>query len=178
MLTTPSPFKTALSQSRGFGWVAGQMLLLATLLVIAPGKRGWQPRASITALGAAALFYSVYAGLMGIRHLGRNLTPLPVPRSGGDLVTNGIYARIRHPLYAGMMAFSVGWALLWRSRQALGVTGALIALLHTKAQYEERLLRARFPGYESYAARVPMIPRLTGAFTPAVLGVRRQFTFY
>ena len=37
-------------------------------------------------------------GLDGVRSVRRNLTPLPAPRDDGELVTRGIFARVRHPL--------------------------------------------------------------------------------
>ena len=83
------------------------------------------------------------------------LTPLPAPREDGELVTSGIFARVRHPLYASVMAMGFGWALLWGSRIALAPATFLALYIHAKARREERLLRARFPAYPAYAAGVP-----------------------
>jgi protein-S-isoprenylcysteine O-methyltransferase Ste14 len=107
------------------------------------------------ASGALLLVYAGWMGIGGLRSLGRNLTPLPAPREDGKLIMTGIYARVRHPLYASMMSLGFGWALIWGSRIGFGSAAALAVLLHAKAMHEERLLRARFPGYRSYAARVP-----------------------
>jgi protein-S-isoprenylcysteine O-methyltransferase Ste14 len=57
------------------------------------------------------LGYAAWMGLGGVRSLGGNLTPLPAPREGGELVATGIFARVRHPLYASVMAMGFGWAL-------------------------------------------------------------------
>ena len=46
---------------------------------------------------------------------------------------------------------------LARTRRALLALVALSVLLHVKADFEERLLRERFPDYAAYAARVSRI---------------------
>ena len=139
----------------GAAWVFAQMLLLAALAIIAPWMRGQWPPALSFGLGAALMIYAAWTGLSGVRHLGRNRTPLPEPRAGGELVTTGIYARLRHPLNASMMAMGCGWALLWSSPAGLALALALTLFLHVKTRLEEKLLRARFAGYADYARRVP-----------------------
>jgi len=143
------------SRPRGAAWVFGQMLLLAALAIIAPWRRGHWPPALSFGLGAVLMLYAAWTGLSGVRHLGRNRTPLPEPRAGGELVTTGIYARLRHPLNASMMAMGCGWALLWSSPAGLALALALTLFLHAKTRLEEKLLCARFAGYADYARRVP-----------------------
>ena len=155
-----NPMNAETSSPRGFGWVIGQMLLLGTVAVVAPRYRSSKPPA-LALVGAAVLLgYAAWTGLGGVRSLGRNLTALPAPRADGALVTTGIFARVRHPLYASVMAIGFGWALLWGSPRVLGPATALALYLHAKAFHEERLLCARFPDYPDYAARVPRyLPR-------------------
>lgn len=149
-------------RSSGVGWVVVQMLLLAALAVVAPLWRGHWPLVLSMGLGIVSLCYAAWTGLRGVRGLGRNLTPLPVPRAGGELITTGIYARLRHPLYAAVMAMGLGWACLWSSGPALGIALLLILFLHAKTLHEERLLRAKFADYNRYAASVPRyFPRLS-----------------
>ena len=144
----------------GTAWVFGQMLLLAALAIIAPWRRGLWPSALSFGLGAVFLLYAAWTGLSGVRHLGRNRTPLPEPRAGGELVTTGIYAHLRHPLNASMMALGFGWALLWSSSAGLALALALTLFLHAKTRLEEHFLRTRFAGYADYARRVPRyLPR-------------------
>ena len=61
---------------------------------------------------------------------------------------------MRHPIYAGLIALSFGWANLWGSGR--GVVLALIqaVLLDIKARREERWLREKFPDYDEYAMKV------------------------
>lgn len=140
---------------RGTRWVVVQMGLLAALALVAPSTRGHWP-AWLSLLPAVILLaYSSWTGLAGVRGLGRNLTPMPAPKAGGSLVTTGIYARLRHPLYASLMALGVGWALAWSSVPGLALAGALCLFLHAKARHEESRLCQAFPEYPEYMARVP-----------------------
>ncbi|CAN0399397.1 unnamed protein product, partial [Ectocarpus sp. 13 AM-2016] len=44
----------------------------------------------------------------GALQLGRNFSPWPEPAEGGVLNTTGVYSLCRHPMYAGLVAFSLG----------------------------------------------------------------------
>jgi protein-S-isoprenylcysteine O-methyltransferase Ste14 len=44
----------------------------------------------------------------GIANLGRNLTPLPFPKDGGELIQTGAHSVVRHHLYSGVIALAVG----------------------------------------------------------------------
>jgi protein-S-isoprenylcysteine O-methyltransferase Ste14 len=146
---------------RGTGWVVTQMVLLGALGALAPWQRGHWPVAASTLPGALLFAYAAWAGVAGVRGLGRNLTPLPAPRIGGTLVTSGIYARLRHPLYSSLMAMGLGWALLWSSVPGLVLAGGLCVFLHAKARHEEARLRETFTDYADYSRRVPRyLPRV------------------
>jgi protein-S-isoprenylcysteine O-methyltransferase Ste14 len=74
----------------------------------------------------------------------------------GQLITRGLYTRVRHPRYLGMIAGVLGGCLLVGTQPMwmLGAVWILAAL--GSIQMEERELRARFgPAYSEYAQRVP-----------------------
>jgi protein-S-isoprenylcysteine O-methyltransferase Ste14 len=142
-------------------WVIAQSLFLAAIAIAAPLWPGDWPKALSLTLGTTTFLYAAWTGLRGVASLGQNRTPFPRPRAGSDLVTTGIYAIIRHPLYAAMMAMTLGWACFWSSPIALGITTLFIAFLHAKARFEESLLRTKFKTYPQYAATVPRyLPRV------------------
>jgi len=143
------------TQRPGTRWVVGQLVLLAALGATAPWHRGQWPALAGTVPGTLLLVYAAWTGLAGVRDLGRNRTPSPVPRPDSTLVTTGIYARLRHPLYASMMAMGLGWALLWSSAVGLALAGVLAVFLHAKARHEEGHLCRHFPDYPEYLRRVP-----------------------
>ena len=141
-------------------WVVTQSVFLLAIGMAAPLWSGQWPKAASVSIGSLTFLYAAWTGLSAVVRLGRNRTPLPAPRPGSTLVTTGIYARIRHPLYAAMMAMGIGWACFWSSGIALGLALAFILFLHAKTRFEERLLCARFEDYPGYAARVPRyLPR-------------------
>lgn len=130
-------------------------MFLIALGIAAPLWPGQWPRSVSISIGSVAFLFAAWIGISAVFRLGRKRTPFPAPRPGSTLVTTGIYARIRHPLYAAMMAMGLGWACFWSSGVALGIAVFFIIFLHAKARHEERLLCARFPDYPRYAARVP-----------------------
>jgi protein-S-isoprenylcysteine O-methyltransferase Ste14 len=85
-----------------------------------------------------------------------------VAREGHQLRTDGPYAVVRHPIYAGLLGMLLGSALLdglgpWTLALVLG--GAMVLV---KVRAEERLMAEVFPGeYERYRRRVPaLVPHL------------------
>lgn len=141
-------------QARGTGWVLTQLILMSALLVVVLLHRGhwttpwtWFPGVALLAVGA-------WAGIRGKYDLGRNLTPFPRPKEGARLITTGIYAQMRHPLYLAVMTLGFAWALLWRSWPALVLALVQALFLDAKARHEERCLRRHFEGYDAYARGV------------------------
>ena len=71
------------------------------------------------------------------------------------LVTEGIYRRIRHPMYLGIFLYSLGQALLvpnWVAGPSYGLAFGLLFALRIRA--EERMMRDEFPQeYDAYVAR-------------------------
>jgi protein-S-isoprenylcysteine O-methyltransferase Ste14 len=74
------------------------------------------------------------------------------------LATGGPYAYTRNPLYLGTLLVAAGLAIAARSA-GLGVLFALVFLgiYLPVIQLEEQHLRALFPEYAAYAARVPAL---------------------
>jgi protein-S-isoprenylcysteine O-methyltransferase Ste14 len=141
---------------RGEGWFLLQLLLLAAVVA---GGLAFGP-----VIGGAARFAAALAGLVligggvalvfaGVRSLGRAASPLPRPTSDGGLVERGLYRRVRHPIYVGVLGSALGWALLTASLAALLVVPLLAAALDLKARREEAWLNERYPAYAAYARR-------------------------
>jgi protein-S-isoprenylcysteine O-methyltransferase Ste14 len=110
----------------------------------------------IRRLGLALMAAGGLVALWGVRSLGRNLTPGTEPLPGAELITTGAYARVRHPIYAGVVLLLAGYTLAW-SNWTLGLLVGFIALQYfqAKATAEERWLVERFPAYSTYMRQVP-----------------------
>ena len=81
-----------------------------------------------------------------------------------ELITDGVYARLRHPRYVAAVLAFAAVALAANHVGSYLILCAFVALIHAVSLLEERELRKRFGlQYEAYAARVPRyVPRLRG----------------
>jgi protein-S-isoprenylcysteine O-methyltransferase Ste14 len=73
---------------------------------------------------------------------------------GQVLVDTGLYARVRHPLYFGMLHFVAGFALWLESYVSLIATSGLLITLIARIVVEEKALRNTLPGYIEYMEKV------------------------
>ena len=78
-----------------------------------------------------------------------------------QLTTTGPYGYTRNPLYFGSILIAFGFALAARSLWIAAVFLVLFLIIYWPVILdEEEFLRAQFPKYDAYAARVPrLIPR-------------------
>ncbi len=97
--------------------------------------------------------------------LGRNWSPSLELREGHELVTEGVYRSVRHPMYASMWLWGVAQALLlqnWIAGWASLVMFMPLYLL--RVPREERMMLDEFgEEYRAYMDRTGrVIPRLGG----------------
>ncbi len=85
-----------------------------------------------------------------------------IHRASGGLVTEGIYARVRHPQYSAMFLLIVSLLIQWPTLLTLLMAPVLIAAYARLARREEVELLARFgESYQIYMRDVPaFVPRL------------------
>lgn len=91
-----------------------------------------------------------------------NRTPpniTPDPQRKAQLVTSGIYARLRHPIYSGVLLAAFGAALAHGNQIMWAVVAAMYIFFYAKSRYEEALLLHVYPAYKDYMMR-------TGRFLP------------
>jgi protein-S-isoprenylcysteine O-methyltransferase Ste14 len=137
--------------------VAAQFALIGLcLLPVGPSVGSGQLRP----LGLACLALAVLVGGLALVAMGSDTRVHPVPDARTPLRVNGIYAWIRHPMYAAVLLATLGVTLA--SGRVLSVLAflALGVVLHVKAGFEDRMLQEKF-GWEFsvYASHVPaMIP--------------------
>ncbi|MFP4270662.1 MAG: methyltransferase family protein, partial [Alphaproteobacteria bacterium] len=97
---------------------------------------------------------SASAGGLAFRRAGTAVEPWHPTNA---LVTTGIYARLRNPMYLGLVLISAAVALAAAGDGVLLATAGLAVALHYGVvKREERYLRARFgASYRRYLAAVP-----------------------
>jgi len=135
-------------------FVAVQFALLI-LIIVLPAGDAWTNPSWLVHAATALQWLGVAVLVVGLINLGRSLTPLPSPVPHGDLRTGGLYRLVRHPIYSGILALSIGVAVRSTSWAVVAATVTLTGWFMAKARWEERRLSARYPGYDSYAAHTP-----------------------
>ena len=139
------------------------VLLLSPSLPVGPLARPFVPdHPAVRDLGVALAGLGILLMIWARRHLGHYWSDKVEIKTNHQLISTGPYARLRHPIYTGMLVAVAGTALAvgeWR-----GVAAFLLLLANyvIKARKEERILRQRFgPAFEEYDRRTGfLIPRI------------------
>lgn len=144
---------------RGEWYLLVQAALILLLLFgpsTFPGMPVWDAAYSRLASlsGVALIFTGILLATSGVISLGRNLTPLPVPKKNGALVVHGAYRIVRHPIYSGLLFMAVGWGFWLNSWLTIGYALLLFVFFDVKSRYEEHLLGEKFEEYAAYRKRV------------------------
>jgi protein-S-isoprenylcysteine O-methyltransferase Ste14 len=144
---------------RGEWYVVVQFILLAAAL-LAPllpwpllQTQPWLTAVQVTGLLLLMLGIGlVNAGLLSLGW--NNLTALPYPRQEAQLVEQGAYRWVRHPIYSGIIVATLGWGLLVNNVTAVAMAALLFFFFDRKSRREEEWLRQKYPGYGAYQERV------------------------
>jgi len=110
------------------------------------------------ALAWLGFFFAIAAlGMFHLTHraLGRNWSISLDVRENHELVTNGIYRRVRHPMYSAFWLWAIAQALLlpnWVAGFA-GLVGFGILFFGRVAREERMMLETFGDGYRAYMAR-------------------------
>ena len=89
------------------------------------------------------------------RAMGRNWALVARTRDDGELVQSGPFALIRNPIYVALGCFMVAMAIAYGHTLNLLVAAPIFAIgTWMRVKHEEVVLRATFPEYDTYAARV------------------------
>jgi protein-S-isoprenylcysteine O-methyltransferase Ste14 len=152
---------------RRFGTVA--ILVVAAFLIFARRanlgilSRRFTPQSeTIKAASIVLVAVGVAIAIWARRHIGEYWSSRVALKKDHHLIQSGPYARVRHPIYSGMLLAMIGTGLFvgeWRA--IIGVL--LVFAAHwQKARREEKLLASEFgPIYQEYCGRTgSLIPRL------------------
>lgn len=114
-------------------------------------------------LAGLAIVLGLFMGGNGLWQIRGHLTPFPSPKAHAQLVTDGAYAVVRHPIYTGIVLILAGYALYSAHAYRMAITALLLVLFYFKSGYEERKLLEMFSEYRWYKRHVgrlwPRLPR-------------------
>jgi protein-S-isoprenylcysteine O-methyltransferase Ste14 len=127
----------------------------------------WTPPTAIRWLGAAVAAAALLATMRCWKIMGRSWRMGVIPGERTELVTRGIYARVRHPIYTLSLLLMAATVVVLPTAPIAALAVVHVGLLWTKARNEERfLLDAHGSAYTEYLER-------TGGFLPRLRGPRR-----
>jgi protein-S-isoprenylcysteine O-methyltransferase Ste14 len=118
-------------------------------------KREWIAMAGAL-LTAAGVAFAIWAR----RHIGKNWSAQVTIRKEHELVRSGPYARIRHPIYTGLLLAVGGTAIAIGEYRAIVALAVIAIGFVVKAKREEAFLATQFgPAFDEHR-------RQTGFFLP------------
>ncbi len=101
-------------------------------------------RAWIFAAGSALTFAGIAFAIWARYHIAQYWSASVSLRAGHQLIRTGPYARIRHPIYTGMLLAVAGTALAIGRYRGLVALAVVLACFTWKSKREERLLASQF----------------------------------
>jgi len=121
------------------------------------------PSIGVSILGAA-LFFAGFGVILTALYQNAFAAPIVKDQSnrGQVVIDTGLYARVRHPFYLGLLPFLMGLALWLQSYAAVLALLIPAAFLIARIFVEEKTLRETLPGYAEYMERVRwrIVPRI------------------
>jgi protein-S-isoprenylcysteine O-methyltransferase Ste14 len=146
-----------------FTLVIVQFSLLALLAILGI--------ANLKAKSHQYLVAEVVMGVVGVAvissaafSLKPSLRVSPIPKINAPMIQSGIYSRVRHPMYLGVILIGASFAGFANTTLAWILEILLIADLNVKARFEDALLRAEHPESMHYQLHVSRImPCLGGS---------------
>ena len=88
-----------------------------------------------------------------------------IHKADSELVTSGLYHRVRHPQYSGLFLITVGMLIQWPTIITAAMWPILAVMYYRLARREEREMESHFGDqYVTYRQQMPMFwPRLATA---------------
>jgi protein-S-isoprenylcysteine O-methyltransferase Ste14 len=102
-------------------------------------------------LGALIVALGIAIRLKALIDLGTAFSMKVERKENQELVTRGLYATIRHPLYLASLVIALGIPVLLSAWLTLVLTVLTTIGILVRIRKEERFMREQFPGYEEYA---------------------------
>ena len=116
---------------------------------------------SIPSKGLYIIIIGFFLAIIAFASLGDNLSPLPEPKKGANLVIIRSYKYCRHPIYQAILVCSLGTVIYLDSVIHLILFVLLSLVLRGKALREEEKLLKIHSEYNRYRKITPaLIPRI------------------
>lgn len=142
--------------------VLGQFVLLGLLIFVpSSGLNTGVFSYFLSVVSISSLFIGFVILGLSFLALGKSLTAHPIPGKNAELVTDGLYRFVKHPIYSGLILVALALTITGGFFPHILFFVALLILLNYKAKFEEELLTKTYPGYADYSKKTGrFIPRL------------------
>lgn len=173
LVQTRSTGFRAFSQHRTAPEIGGVLMLLAAGVASFIGSTGLPgpiaalDHAWLRRIGASIAICAIVVIVVAQFTMGRSWRIGVDPAERTELITTGIFAFVRNPIFTGMIAFWIGVALVMPSVLTLAapVIAWVAVELQVRGVEEPYLLRVHGAAYRAYAARtgrlIPGVGKLT-----------------
>ena len=144
---------------RGYFVNIGIVVTLAVGMLAAPSR---QPRVDgvlriiFIGVGVPLVVLSIYLMVVASRPLLKTIGVEQLPRN--ELVTTGIYSKMRNPIYTGCEIGAIGWSMTWGAVYTLFILpmfAFLVCLAIVRFFEEPMLIEAFGEEYRRYKQKVP-----------------------
>lgn len=140
-----------------------EFLLWFAIMPLDARRLGWSPTFPLSIKIAGTLLL-LLASFLLFEALKENTFAAPVVKMqkerGQKVISTGLYAIVRHPMYAGATLLFISAPLLLGSVYGLIMGFVLIVTIAIRSVGEEAMLKQELPGYREYMQKVKwrMIP--------------------
>lgn len=138
-------------------WTTVAFVVTHTSMVVVSitgGWMGWHPLSlPVSGIGFALVLAGVVLTRTARKTLAQHFSIFLKADEDHELITAGVYGRIRHPLYTAELLLQLGAPLAACTPEALVFLPIAATLVGLRVATEERLLSARYPEYAAYVER-------------------------
>ncbi len=154
-----------MGNERGVGWVVAQgaLFVFFFIAVVAGGSVSDVPGLVVVwILGVLFAIAGAALSLWSVLLHGSRLSPFPFPVEGMEVIDTGPYRYVRHPMYSGIVLFTMGVGLAYGKPTVLLASLTFLVFFVAKSGHEEDMMVKYMDGYRTYRSAVPwrIIPYL------------------
>ncbi len=145
--------------------IAAAMLAVFFALAVVSGldrRWGWSQLPAAVVIIANILVIACFGVFIAVLRENTFAASTVTVEAGQRVISTGLYAYVRHPMYSGGVLLLFAMPLAMGSGWGLAISILAIPLLIARIADEERSLSAELAGYDDYrrAVRYRLIPRL------------------
>ena len=130
-------------------------IFLGYLIVTFAGP--WTSEPILLTIAGLLFLCGFTIGITALWNLRKSFAVAPQPRDNVELIQNGIYEYIRHPMYSAVFFVTSGILIARYTPEAVIVAIVIVIFFAVKIHYEELALRKKYAGYDTYITKTGRI---------------------